>query len=73
MDASNNNILSIIAIVISVGSAIITAVNHTRIRSGCCNRVFNLCQIDIDRTTPTTKLTPIPGPAELSSINITAQ
>jgi hypothetical protein len=72
MDANNNNILSIIAIVISVGSAIITAVNHTRIRSGCCNRIFNLCQIDIDRTTPTTKLTQAPGPIELSSINISS-
>ena len=67
MDANNNNILSIIAIVLSVGSAIITAVNHTRIRSGCCNRVFNLCQIDIDRTTPTTKSG---NTTDLASINI---
>jgi hypothetical protein len=31
----SNNILSIVAIVISVGGAVVTVVNHTRIRSAC--------------------------------------
>jgi hypothetical protein len=47
----DNNILSIIAIVISVGSVIIGAINHTRIRSTCCDKEIQ-ASIDIERTTP---------------------
>ena len=53
---TNNDILSIVAIVLSVGSAILTAINHTRIRSGCFGKVIELCNLDIDRTsTPSAK------------------
>lgn len=47
----SNNILSIIAIVVSIGGAIITAVNHTRIRSTCCRREIDM-SLDIEKTTP---------------------
>jgi len=49
MDTSN--ILSISAIVLSVGGTIITAINHTRIRSACCGRRVDV-SIDIEKTTP---------------------
>jgi hypothetical protein len=47
----SNNILSISAIVVSVGGAIITAINHTRIRSACCGRRLDV-SLDIEKTTP---------------------
>ena len=47
----SNNILSISAIVVSVGGAIITAINHTRVRSACCGRRLDV-SLDIEKTTP---------------------
>lgn len=43
--------MSIVAIVVSVGGVIITAVNHTRIRSACCGRKIDV-SLDIEKTTP---------------------
>jgi hypothetical protein len=48
----DNNILGIVAIIVSVGSAVITAINHTRIRSACCGKKLE-ASLDIERTTPT--------------------
>jgi hypothetical protein len=47
----DNNILGIVAIVISVGTAVIGAINHTRIRSVCCGKKIE-ASIDIDKTSP---------------------
>jgi len=47
----DNNILSIIALVISIGGAIVAAINHTRVRSTCCDKEIQ-ASIDIERTTP---------------------
>jgi len=47
----NSEILSIIAIVISITSSIINMINHTRIRSHCCDRKMEM-SFDIDRTSP---------------------
>jgi len=47
----SNNILSIVAIVVSIGGAVITAINHTRIRSACCGRSIDV-SLDIEKTTP---------------------
>lgn len=47
----SNNILSIVAIVVSVGGAVVTAINHTRIRSACCGRNLDV-SLDIEKTTP---------------------
>lgn len=44
-------ILSSIAISLSVAGAIITAINHKRIRSVCCKRSF-IASLDIENTTP---------------------
>jgi len=46
-----DNVLSIIAIIISVGTAVIAIVNHTRIRSTCCGRKAE-ASLDIEKTTP---------------------
>ena len=43
--------MSIVAIVVSVAGAVITAVNHTRVRSACCGRRIDV-SLDIEKTTP---------------------
>ena len=48
----DNNVLGIVALVISVVTAIIGAVNHTKIRSACCGRHLE-ASIDIDKTIQT--------------------
>jgi len=45
-------LLSAIAIAISSAGAIFAALNHTRIRSGCCGKKLEV-SIDVDKTTPT--------------------
>jgi len=47
----DNNILSIVAIVLSIAGTIIAAVNHTRIRSACCGRKIEV-SLDIEKTSP---------------------
>jgi len=61
----SNNILSIVAIVISIGGAFITAVNHTRVRSACCGRKIDV-SLDIEKTTPPPiKVPQVPPPQEV--------
>jgi hypothetical protein len=55
----SNNILSISAIVVSIGGTIYTAINHTRLRSACCGRKIEV-SLDIEKTTPP----PIKAPSE---------
>jgi hypothetical protein len=62
MDSSG--ILSIVAIVTSVGGALLAMVNHSRIRSNCLGRKIEL-SIDVDRT--------IPSPVEGLKIAIPAE
>jgi hypothetical protein len=47
----DNNILGIVAIVISVISAVIGALNHTRVRSVCCGTRLE-ASFDVERTIP---------------------
>jgi len=49
MEASTNNILSIIALIVSVGGTIIGIINHKRIVSKCCGRKADL-SLDIQDT-----------------------
>lgn len=49
----DTEVFSIIALALSIASAIITAINHKRIRSNCCGRIAVL-GIDIETTTPPT-------------------
>jgi hypothetical protein len=52
----NNGILSVIAIVVSIAGAIVTAINHTRVRSACCGRSIEV-SLDIEKTIPVTETT----------------
>lgn len=46
-----NTILSIVAIVTSVGGAVLAVINHKRIRSNCFGKEIVL-SIDVENTTP---------------------
>jgi len=53
----SNGILSIVAIVVSIGGTILAIVNHKRIRSNCCGKVLT-ASLDVENTTPPNILTP---------------
>jgi hypothetical protein len=52
-----NGILSIIALVVSVGGSILALVNHKRVRSSCCGKVLDV-SLDVENTTPP-KIAPV--------------
>jgi hypothetical protein len=45
------SILSIVAIVLSVGGTALAVINHTRIKSMCCGKKIEV-SLDVDRTQP---------------------
>ena len=47
----SNGILSIVAIIISIGGSIIAIINHKRIRSNCCGKEI-IASVDVESTTP---------------------
>ena len=49
MDANTNTILSVVALVVSVGGIVIGIINHKRITSKCCGRKADL-SLDIQDT-----------------------
>jgi hypothetical protein len=49
MDSSTNSVLTILALVISVGGTILGIVNHKRIVSRCCGRKADM-SLDIQDT-----------------------
>ena len=52
MDQTSSNIIALVSIALSVGTAVIGVVNHKRIRSTCCGKVAE-ASLDIENTTPT--------------------
>lgn len=50
----DNQVFSIVALAISIGSTIIGIINHKRIRSNCCG-VKKEISLDIETTTPIDK------------------
>ena len=52
------SVLGIIGIVISVVTAIVGAINHTKIRSKCMGKVIDM-SIDIEKSSPMEKTLPI--------------
>jgi hypothetical protein len=50
-------IISIVAIVLSVGGTALAVVNHTRIRSVCCGKRLEV-SLDVDRTHPSPTVVP---------------
>lgn len=63
MDSSG--ILSIVAIVTSVGGAVLALVNHTRCRSMCCGKKLEV-SLDVEKTTPPGEQSVPPAPLKIS-------
>lgn len=51
MDNQDSGIIAIVGLVLSVGMAIVGAINHKRIRSSCCGKEAE-ASLDIEQTTP---------------------
>ena len=51
MNETDSSILSMIAIAVSVLTAVVGVINHKRIRSNCCGKIAE-ASIDIENTTP---------------------
>jgi hypothetical protein len=58
-----NNILSTLAIIISVISAIVSIINHKKITSSCCGIKREILSIDINDTNHTFQPSPLPRPS----------
>jgi len=50
-----NNIMSLIALIVSVGGIVLGIINHKRIRSKCGDKVIE-ASIDIENTSPELKI-----------------
>ena len=48
---NDSGILSIVAVIVSVGTTVIGIINHKRIRSSCCGRKMEV-SVDVEQTTP---------------------
>ena len=59
MEATTNNVLGIVAIIISVGTTILGVINHKRLRSKCCNRKIEI-EFEVDNTRPISVHPPSP-------------
>jgi hypothetical protein len=57
-----NGILSIVAIVISIGGTILSIINHKRIRSNCCGKEIS-ASLDVENTTPPDLKIEVPKPS----------
>lgn len=56
----SNSILSIVAIVVSIGGTILAVINHKRVRSNCCGKEIT-ASLDVESTTPPNiKVPPLP-------------
>jgi hypothetical protein len=47
----NNSIMSIAALVVSIGGSVLAVINHKRVRSTCCGTKLE-SSLDIENTTP---------------------
>lgn len=56
MDNKDSGIIAIVGLVLSVGTAVVGAINHKRIRSTCCGKKAE-ASLDIESTTPPKALT----------------
>jgi hypothetical protein len=51
MDSTTSSALAIGSMVVSIGGAILMAINHKRIRSNCCGKEV-VASLDVENTTP---------------------
>jgi hypothetical protein len=51
MDGNTTTIVAFAGLIISIGTTVITAINHRRVRSSCCKKELEV-SFDIEQTTP---------------------
>lgn len=51
MDSQTTSVLAVIGVAVSVGGAILSIINHTRVKSMCCGNKIEI-SLDVDKTTP---------------------
>ena len=51
-----NNVVSYVAIVVSVASVVLGVINHRRIRSNCCGRI-GVVSLDVEPSSPAQETT----------------
>jgi len=51
MDSETTSVLAVIGVAVSVGGAILSVINHTRVKSMCCGRKLEV-SFDVDKTQP---------------------
>ena len=51
MDSTTTSVLAVVGVAVSVGGAIISAINHTRVRSMCCGQKLEV-SLDVEKTSP---------------------
>jgi hypothetical protein len=49
MDSQTTSILAVIGVAVSIGSAVLSAINHTRVRSMCCGQKLEV-SLDVEKT-----------------------
>ena len=57
-DTETQTILASVSLAVSVLGSIVIGMNHKRIRSACCGRLFS-ASLDIENTTPIKSIPPI--------------
>jgi len=62
MDSNTNSVLSVIALIVSVGGTIIGIINHKRIVSKCCGR-----KADVSLDIQDTRVEPVSPPKEVKT------
>lgn len=58
MDDQTTTVISYCGLLLSIASVIMGVINHKRIRSKCCGHTADI-SVDIENTTPPTKMAPI--------------
>ena len=54
----DTTIISIVSLTISIVGSVIAIINHKRIRSACCGKIFT-ASLDIENTTPIKSIPPV--------------
>jgi len=58
-DTETQTVLASVSLAVSLLGSIVIGMNHKRIRSACCGRIFS-ASLDIENTTPTKPVQPPP-------------
>lgn len=70
MDGNATAIIAFTGLALSIGTTVLTAINHRRIRSTCCRKELEV-SLDIEQTTPPSSSKPSALPSHSSGMSST--